>query len=106
MNEQAFGSGFLLEHSPRSLGLTMVNGFTADTSSATADRLRLWSGYFNVDDSTYRNFFFQQRSTSSAWIQEDDTTQLDQSAQTLLQPGQAFFILPRAAMPDRAEDAP
>lgn len=64
----------------------MVNGFTADTSSATADRLRLWSGYFNVDDSTYRNFFFQQRSTSSAWIQEDDTTQLDQSAQTLLQP--------------------
>ncbi|MEQ1749425.1 MAG: SdrD B-like domain-containing protein, partial [Prosthecobacter sp.] len=103
---QLIGSGFLLDHSPRTLGFTTANGFTAGTSSATADRLRLWSGDFNVGDSTYRNFFLQQRSTSSAWIQEDDTTQLDQSAQTLLSPGQAFFILPRTALPARAEDAP
>ena len=100
------GSGFPVTHSPRSLGLTTSNGFTAGTSSATADRLRLWNGDFNVGDSSYLSYFLLQRATGSAWVQEDDATLLDQSTQTLVQPGQAFFILPRTALPDHAEDTP
>jgi hypothetical protein len=100
---QLVGSGFPMDHSPVSLGLTTTNGFTSGTRASSADRLRLWEGDTTEGAATYRSLFLQQRSTGSIWIQENDAGQLDQSRAVLLAPSQALFLLPKTALPDFRE---
>jgi hypothetical protein len=100
---QFIGSGFLLDHSPQSLGLSPANGFTAGTQAADADRLRLWEGDLTEGGATYRSLFLQQRQSGAAWIVEDDSAQVDQTRAVLIQPGQAFFVLPKVALPEYRE---
>jgi protocatechuate 3,4-dioxygenase beta subunit len=96
---QLIGSGFPVDHSPLSLGLTTANGFTAGISADAAARLRLWEGDLTEGASTYRSLFHQQQVDGSAWIVEGDVTHLDQTRALLIQPGQAYFLLPRTALP-------
>jgi len=100
---QFVSSGFLKEHSPHSLGLTNTNGFTSSARPATADRLRLWEGDLTEGAATYRSLFFQRLSNGTAWVIEGDTAQLDQTRAVLIQPGQAFFLLPRNDLPEYRE---
>ena len=100
---QFVSSGFLKEHSPHSLGLTTANGFTSSARPATADRLRLWEGDLTEGAATYRSLFFQRLSNGTAWVIEGDTAQLDQTRAVLIQPGQAFFLLPRNDLPEYRE---
>jgi hypothetical protein len=100
---QLVGSGFAMDHSPHSLGLTTANGYTAGSNAADAARLRLWEGDFTKGASSYRQLFHQQQADGSAWIIEGDATQLDQTRALLIQPGQAYFLLPTQALPSYPE---
>jgi hypothetical protein len=100
---QLVGSGFPMDHSPLSLGLTTANGFTASTRATSADRLRLWEGDHTAGAASYRSLFYLQRGNGSFWVQENDASLVDQSRAVLIGPGQAFFILPKAALPDFRE---
>lgn len=100
---QLIGSGFLVEHSPHSLGLSTANGFTAGSDAASSDRLRLWEGDSIEGASTYRNLIFLKSGTGTVWIDEADSSQLDQTRAVLIQPGQAYFLLPRQELPEYKE---
>jgi hypothetical protein len=100
---QLVGSGFAADHSPHSLGLTTAHGFTAGRSAAVAARLRLWEGDFTEGASSYRQLFHQQQSDGSVWVIEEDSAQLDQNRALLIQPGQAYFLLPTQALPAYSE---
>jgi hypothetical protein len=100
---QLVGSGYPTDHSPLSLGLSAANGFTSGDDSAGADRLRLWQGDVTEGGSSYRNLFFLRTAEGAAWVDEADPSLLDVTRALLIQPGQAWFILPKAAHPDYQE---
>jgi hypothetical protein len=100
---QLIGSGMPVDQSPLSLGLTSANGFVAGADAASSARLRLWEGDVTEGASTYRSLFHQQQTEGTAWIVEGDATQLDQTRALLIQPGQAYFLLPSTALPDYRE---
>jgi hypothetical protein len=100
---QLVGSGYPADHSPLSLGLSEANGFTSGSDSASADRLRLWQGDVSEGGSSYRSLFFLRTAEGTAWVDEADPSLLDVTRALLIQPGQAWFILPKAAHPDYQE---
>jgi len=103
---QLIGAGFPVANSPRTLGLTTAAGFVSSARVSQADRLRLWEADTTPGLTSYQSYFFHTRSSGSAWVQENDASLRDRSTETLVQPGQAFFILPRTAKPEFKEPQP
>ncbi|MCA1963951.1 MAG: hypothetical protein LDL31_08410, partial [Prosthecobacter sp.] len=100
---QLVSSGFLKDHSPYSLGLNPDNGFITAPSASNAARLRLWRGDLTPGTEGYQGYFLRSSPAGSQWVDEADPAALDQTRAVLIQPGQAFFLLPTTELPDFQE---
>lgn len=96
---QFIGSGSPVAHTVQTLGLKTEVGFTASTTPEAATRLRLWKGDVTPGDHTYRHLYLHN--PASLWLDEADGT--DVSAQTLLEPTRAYFLVTPVALPGYRE---
>jgi regulation of enolase protein 1 (concanavalin A-like superfamily) len=78
--------------SPWQLGMTAGRGFTSGVSAATADRIQLWRGDFNPEDSGYLTWYLRSTNGAAQWTSNDNALLVDETQTRFIPSARAIFL--------------
>ncbi len=81
-----------VDSTPKGLGLTLENGFTAAASAMTADQIQLWTADTTVSTSTYDSYWLLKKGTTGLWLSRSTTGTVDLGGTLPLPAHRAFFF--------------
>ena len=81
-----------VDGTPRSLGLTVEQGFAATTSTLTADQLQLWKADTTPGAAVYDAYWYLKKGTTALWTAKGSASLIDVTATLPLPAHRAFFL--------------
>jgi len=81
-----------VDSTPKGLGLTLENGFTAKASATTADQIQLWTADTSANATTYDSYWLLKNGTTGLWLSRSNTAVVDLGTTLPLPAHRAFFF--------------